>query len=404
MDETLNEVLLEVFEARDMLISDDMSPDNVPGWDSLRHINLINSVEGRFNIRFKNKELAKLRNIGDLRRLLKAYLSSSDTAITEVDPAILHILLHCGGLEKGERVAVIGDGKTAELAKEFAREAKRNGAGEITLEIGDIADIHGQEPNPAAAAAMLQADLVVGLTWMSLAHTNARLAAAERGARYLSLPQYDRAMLSHPAVMVDYRSLAGAPLLIARALKEGHTARIRTPGGTSVAFDISNRDANFCPGYLNKFCRLASPPDIETNIAPTENGTNGTFVVDGSVAVADIGAVVVPFAMHIESGRCTCISGGDGDIAVRVKHLFEMVDDDRSRIVGELGFGFNPLAEPCGNMLLDEGAMGCVHLGFGSNLIIGGCNATPFHLDFIARNVTLEIDGRVHIRDGKIEL
>jgi len=43
-----------------------MTANDVDGWDSLSHINLIVAVESAFKIRFNQKELLTFKNIGDL--------------------------------------------------------------------------------------------------------------------------------------------------------------------------------------------------------------------------------------------------------------------------------------------------------------------------------------------------
>ena len=55
-----------------------------------------------------------------------------------------------------------------------------------------------------------------------------------------------------------------------------------------------------------------------------------------------------------------------------------------------------------GVMLTDEGALGCVHFGLGSNHTIGGINETDFHLDFVIRNPDLAVDGVPLIQMGQI--
>ncbi len=42
------------------------------GWDSLSHVNLIIAVEAKFGIRFSQKELLTLRNIGDMYSTIEA--------------------------------------------------------------------------------------------------------------------------------------------------------------------------------------------------------------------------------------------------------------------------------------------------------------------------------------------
>jgi len=61
----LNELKLENFE-----FDENTTADQVPGWDSLSHLNVILAVEKEFNIRFKPYELLKLKNIGELQNLI----------------------------------------------------------------------------------------------------------------------------------------------------------------------------------------------------------------------------------------------------------------------------------------------------------------------------------------------
>ena len=62
----LNEIFCEVFDDDDIKITPEMTANDVDGWDSLSHVNLITAVEAKFNIRFKQKELLTFKNVGDL--------------------------------------------------------------------------------------------------------------------------------------------------------------------------------------------------------------------------------------------------------------------------------------------------------------------------------------------------
>lgn len=62
----LNEIFCEVFDDDGIVIRPEMTANEVDGWDSLSHVNLIVTIEQRFNIRFSQKELLTLRNVGDL--------------------------------------------------------------------------------------------------------------------------------------------------------------------------------------------------------------------------------------------------------------------------------------------------------------------------------------------------
>lgn len=72
--EQLNEVFCEVFDDDDIRISPEMTANDVDGWDSLSHVNLIVTIESRFNIRFAQKELLTFKNVGDLMNSIRQKL------------------------------------------------------------------------------------------------------------------------------------------------------------------------------------------------------------------------------------------------------------------------------------------------------------------------------------------
>ena len=64
--EHLNQIFRMVFDDETIQISPEMTANDVDGWDSLSHINLITTIEAKFNIRFTQKELLRQRNVGNL--------------------------------------------------------------------------------------------------------------------------------------------------------------------------------------------------------------------------------------------------------------------------------------------------------------------------------------------------
>lgn len=73
----LKRVILTALKLDDWDIDDDTIATQVPGWDSLNHVNVILAVENRFRVRFKPLEVLKLKNIGDLQRLLTSKLEKA---------------------------------------------------------------------------------------------------------------------------------------------------------------------------------------------------------------------------------------------------------------------------------------------------------------------------------------
>jgi len=70
----LKRVILTALALDDWDIGDDTVASQVPGWDSLNHVNVILAVEQHFNVRFKGAEVLRLKKIGDLQRLVDSKL------------------------------------------------------------------------------------------------------------------------------------------------------------------------------------------------------------------------------------------------------------------------------------------------------------------------------------------
>ncbi len=66
LQDTLNKIFCEVFDDDDIRITPEMTANDVDGWDSLSHVNLVTTIEAKFNIRFTQKDLLKQRSVGDL--------------------------------------------------------------------------------------------------------------------------------------------------------------------------------------------------------------------------------------------------------------------------------------------------------------------------------------------------
>ena len=68
--EQLVELFRQVFNDDDLVLTDDTTARDIPGWDSVAHINLMFSIEQTFGVRFNGNELAEFKNIGELKRFI----------------------------------------------------------------------------------------------------------------------------------------------------------------------------------------------------------------------------------------------------------------------------------------------------------------------------------------------
>ena len=72
--EKLAEVFREVFGDNNIVIADEMTANDVENWDSLTHMLMITKVEEEFGVKFKLKELNRLKKVGDLISIVESKL------------------------------------------------------------------------------------------------------------------------------------------------------------------------------------------------------------------------------------------------------------------------------------------------------------------------------------------
>lgn len=310
-----------------------------------------------------------------------------------------HLLVHCGALREGERLLIIGDATTQDLLNYFVVSAQSLGAIVETVVIR-AASRHGIELDDDIASRLLQADLVIALTLKSIAHTRARLALNAKGGRFLSLPGYTQALFADPALMVDYGAQLPLTRTVSTAFTRGSKVRVRSKAGTDIRLNIVAREGNCCPGFVNEQFGLGSPPDIEANVSPVEADSDGIVVVDGSVTTEELGLLETPIVLHVKGGKIVRFESDNAKYVRLCETTFARVESPLAYVLAECGVGLNPLARLTGNMLTDEGVLGCVHFGFGSNSTVGGQNDVPFHLDFVIRNASLWVDDVPLLTDG----
>lgn len=310
------------------------------------------------------------------------------------------ILKNCGDLKPEETILIICDKTTAAIGELFYF-ASLKLAKEAYHVIVPAFEAHGKEPPGEVVKSMLKANLVCGLTKMSMAQSNACRKATLTGVRYLSLPDYSYDVLLSKALCADFRSITPTATYFADAFTKADSILLLTENGASLRCGIAGRTGNAAPGWCFGPGVIASPPDCEANIAVVESESTGRLLVDGSITHPRLGLLTVPIEFFIEQGKVKSIKGYKSDI---LKGILSEVGDERALTVAEFGVGLNPLARLCGKMLEDEGTLGTVHIGLGSNWGIGGASAVPFHLDMVIKKPTVILDGNTIIENGLLML
>jgi len=71
----LAEIFHEVFDDDEIVLGPQLTAHDVDGWDSLKHVRLILSIEKGFGVKFSASEVGQLNNVEDLANLISAKVS-----------------------------------------------------------------------------------------------------------------------------------------------------------------------------------------------------------------------------------------------------------------------------------------------------------------------------------------
>ena len=64
--EKIKEIFRVEFDDESLVIKEETTAADVEGWDSLKHISLIEAIEDKFDIRFTMAEVSGMNNVGEM--------------------------------------------------------------------------------------------------------------------------------------------------------------------------------------------------------------------------------------------------------------------------------------------------------------------------------------------------
>jgi acyl carrier protein len=70
-------VFRQVFDDPTIELEANTTAEQIEGWDSLSHMNLILAIEEQFQVEFTQREAVGFRNVGDLAARIETKLSAS---------------------------------------------------------------------------------------------------------------------------------------------------------------------------------------------------------------------------------------------------------------------------------------------------------------------------------------
>jgi acyl carrier protein len=73
----VQDIFHDVLDDESIVLTGETTANNVDGWDSLTHIQLIVAIEKHFKIKFASKEIVSWKNVGEMTDAIKTRLENA---------------------------------------------------------------------------------------------------------------------------------------------------------------------------------------------------------------------------------------------------------------------------------------------------------------------------------------
>jgi aminopeptidase len=313
--------------------------------------------------------------------------------MTNLAPAVSTVVRRCLDVKAGEEVLVIVDQRTRPIGEALREQASAAGA-DAVLAVMDERATDGTEPPRVIARALEVCDVFIAPTSRSLSHTAARKRATDAGARGATMPGVTEDMLAR-VMSVDFDTMGSRSKAVAALLDQAATARVTSPNGSEMTFDLTGRTGFSDDGDLTARGAFGNLPCGEGFVSPL----NGEGQIVAS-SVSPLGLSDEPAVLTVGGGRIVSAERGLGPEFLKLLEAH----GELATNLAELGVGTNDRATLTGNVLEDEKILGTVHVAFGASAGIGGTVSVPIHLDVVVLDATLDVDGTRVLDAGRYVL
>jgi aminopeptidase len=327
----------------------------------------------------------------------------------ELTPGARNAVNVCLRIQPSEKVTVITDDATREIAASLVRELETVGAPYRAWILEELA------PRPLTD---LPREIADDLETSQVSIFAVQAQADELRSRMQMTDVVNRRKIRHAHMVninhqimlegmrADFLKVDRISTKVVETVRRAKQVRAKTPAGTDLTADLS-------PDYRwLKTSGIISPdkwgnlPGGEVFTTPGE--VNGTFVIDGVVGdwlCAKFGSLREnPLTIHVKGNRLTDAHSANRELEQdfwRYTHT-----DENSDRVGEFAIGTNiELKDVIGQILQDEKYPG-VHIAFGNpyGAHTGAEWYSSTHIDVVGRNFDIWVDEAQIMRNGQFLL
>jgi aminopeptidase len=325
---------------------------------------------------------------------------------------------NCARLEAGERVVVITDRETEHIAQAIVEVAHSICPETVaTFILEDFGDRPEDGSNPLElpdemAEAIRGADVSFFVATGKKGEVGSlrlpliRVVNATERVRHAHMPGISDELM-RMGMCADYDEVQRISAAVGAIVEQAKSITVTSPAGTEFTAEFSSAlnwvvcDGILMPGRGNNL------PEGEVFTCP-HRVKEGVVVIDGVLGdyfSEKYGLLNdTPVTWEIEDTRVRKVSCARADL----KHELEdyMAKDENANRLGEFAIGTNTgLDKLVGNLLQDEKFPG-IHVAVGYPIPheTGADWTSEVHIDGVLKNVTIDVEGQVIMKDGEFTL
>lgn len=323
----------------------------------------------------------------------------------ELTPGARNAIRTCLRVEPHEKVTLITDQASEEIAAALAAELTAVGAPWRSFRLEDYAPRPLVGMPPAVLADMESSQVSIFAVVAQQGELKSRMQMTDvvnrRKMRHAHMVNIERRIMLE-GMRADFLKVDALSVAVREIAANARQIRATTPNGTSIVADMNPNYNWIKTSGIISTAKWGNLPGGECFTSPGE--VNGVFVIDGVVGdylCAKYGDLRdTPLTVRVEGNRM--VSAESANRELRDEFWAYCHTDENSDRVGEFAIGTNlALTDVIGNILQDEKIPG-VHIAFGNpyGAHTGADWYSSTHIDVVGRQFDIWADDRQIMRDG----
>jgi aminopeptidase len=324
----------------------------------------------------------------------------------ELTPGARNAVRVCLRVLASERVTVITDEVTLEIAAAIVHELEELGCRYHTFVLEDLATRPLTDLPKAILEDLESSQVSIFAVQGQTNELKSRMQMTDvvnrRKIRHAHMVNVNKQIMLE-GMRADFQKVDRLSVKVLETVRQAKQIRAKTPAGTDLVADLNPNYRWVKTSGLITTAKWGNLPGGEVFTTPGE--VNGTFVIDGVVGdylcrkFGDLKAN--PLTITMKANRL--IAAHSANKELKDDFWAYTHTDENSNRVGEFAIGTNiELKDVIGEILQDEKYPG-VHIAFGNpyGAHTGAEWFSSTHIDVVGRNFDIWVDGRQIMRGGQ---